>query len=74
MSTAELKIDLINKITNIKETRIIKEIQRLLDFEMDEGDFQLNEAQESRITEALNDNILTEEQANKEIEEWLQEQ
>jgi len=73
MSTAELKIDLINKITKLKETRIINEIQRLLDFELEKGDFRLSEVQKSRIIEAQTDTVLTEEQANNEIEEWLQE-
>ena len=39
MNTAELKIDLINKITKLKEVRIIEEIQKFLDFELDKGEF-----------------------------------
>ncbi len=73
MSTAELKIDVINKITKLKEIRVVEEIQKLLDFEMDKGVFQVSEAQRKRILEAKNDLVLTEEQANKDIEEWLQE-
>ncbi|MBL0192304.1 MAG: hypothetical protein IPQ18_13395 [Saprospiraceae bacterium] len=73
MGTAELKIDIINKITNLKEVRIIEEIQKMLDFEMDKGDFILNAAQKSRILEAKQDKVLTEEEANSDIEKWLQE-
>ena len=71
MSTAELKIDLINKIAKLKEVRIIEEIQRFLDFELDKGEYKLSAGQRNRIQEAQKDDVLTEEEANKEIEEWL---
>ena len=75
MTTANLKIDLINKITQIKESNIIKEIQRVLDFELEEGIFQLNNAQKKRISEAKQEikqkKFITETSANKEIKEWL---
>jgi metal-sulfur cluster biosynthetic enzyme len=71
MNTAELKIDTINKITKLK-ARIIEEIQKILDFELDQGIFQLSEAQNNRIIEAAQDVFLTDEQANKDIDEWLQ--
>jgi hypothetical protein len=73
MNTAELKIDLINKITKLKEVRIIEEIQKFLDFELDKGEYKLNDAQKNRILEAESDKVLTEEEANREIEEWLNE-
>ncbi len=73
MSTAELKLDVINKITNLKEVHIIEEIQKLLDFELDKGIFQLNNAQRKRILEAKEDDIISEDDANLEIEEWLKE-
>lgn len=73
MSTAEIKLDVINKITSLKETRIIKEIQKLLDFELDNGIFHVSDEQKERLIEAQSDSILTEEEANKEIEKWLQE-
>lgn len=73
MSTAELKIDLINKIAKLKEVRIIEEIQRFLDFELDKGEYKLSAGQRKRIQEAQKDDVLTEEEANKEIEEWLKE-
>jgi hypothetical protein len=73
MSTAEMKLDLINKIIRLNETRIIEEIQNLLDFELDEGVFQISDIQKERLIEAKNDPILSEEEANNEIEKWLQE-
>ena len=73
MSTAEIKLDLINKITRLKETRIVEEIQKILDFELDEGDFEVSDLQNERLTEAQNDTVLSEQEANNEIEKWLQE-
>ena len=73
MSTAEMKFNLINKIIRLNETRIIEEIQNLLDFELDEGVFQISDIQKERLIEAKNDPILSEEEANNEIEKWLQE-
>ena len=73
MSTAEIKLDLINKISKLKETRIIEEIQKLLDFELDSGFFQVSDAQKVRLITAQNDSIITNEEANTEIEKWLQE-
>lgn len=73
MSTAELKLDLINKITRLKETRIIEEIQKLLDFELDEGVFEVSAMQKERLIQGKNDTVLSEEEANTDIEKWLQE-
>ena len=75
MNTANLKIDLINKITQIKETNVIKEIKRVLDFELDQGIFQLSNDQRKRIVDAKQEikqkKYLTDSSANKEISEWL---
>ena len=75
MSTANLKIDLINKITQLKETYVIEEINRLLDFELDKGVFKLTSKQKARILEARDEykagKILSENEANKRIQEWL---
>ena len=73
MSIAEIKLDLINKITNLKETRIIEEIQKFLDFELDEGIFEVSALQKERLAKAKNDTILSEDDANNEIEKWLRE-
>lgn len=79
MSNAELKLKLevINKITELKETRIINEIKRLLDFELEENMFELSNNQVLRMNEAQieykKSEILSEEQANSEVEKWLKE-
>jgi len=73
MSTAELKSDIINRIQNLKDSNIIEEIKQLLDFELDNGIFQLSAAQKQRLIEAESDNVLSEEQANNDIEKWLNE-
>lgn len=54
MSTAELKLklELINKITELKEIRIVKELKKLLDFELDKEIFELSQKQKNRITKA----------------------
>ncbi|MFC0344206.1 MULTISPECIES: hypothetical protein [Epilithonimonas] len=73
MSTAELKSDIIKRIQNIKDSYIIDEIKQLLDFELDNGIFQLSAAQKQRLIEAESDNVLSEEEANNDIEKWLNE-
>ncbi len=75
MNTANLKIELINKITLLQDSGVIKEIQRVLDFELNEGIFKLTNAQKKRISEAKSEikqkKILSESASNKEISEWL---
>jgi hypothetical protein len=75
MSTANLKIDLINRITQVQDSGIIKDLQRLLDFEMNEGVFKTTPDQKKRIVEAKAEikqsKIISEVSANKEIQEWL---
>lgn len=79
MSTSELqiKLDLINRISTLDDTRIINEIKKLLDFELDKKVYELNQAQKNRIEEARNEyknaQTLTEEDANNEIDQWLNE-
>lgn len=75
MPTSNLKIDLINRITQLKESYVIDEINRILDFELDEGSFKLNSTQKARIPEGREEykagKVLTEKEANKQIQEWL---
>ncbi|WP_312763842.1 hypothetical protein [Epilithonimonas sp.] len=79
MSSAELqlKLDIINRITELKEIRVIKEIKKLLDFELDEEIYVLSQQQESRIAEArkeyTNGEVSSDEEVKKEIEKWLNE-
>jgi hypothetical protein len=75
MSIAELKLDLINKISQVRENYIIEELRSLIDFELSESTYATNDVQKLRIEESRleykNGNILSELSANSEIEEWL---
>ena len=73
MRTADLKLDIINRITNLKESYIVEEIKKLLDFELDENIYQVSDKQKKRLIEAKTDKVLSEGEANNEIEEWLNE-
>ena len=77
MSTAELKIDLISRIANTNESGILKELYKLLDFELDKGTYYLTPEQELRIREAKAEchagHTLSEQQADETIEQWLNE-
>ena len=50
---------------------LIEEINKLLDFELDNSEYKLSIAQRNRILESKNDKVLTEEEANIEIDEWI---
>ena len=65
-------MDVIHRITNLKESYIIKEIKKTSWFWI-EGVYQLSDAQRKRLTEAKTDKVLTEAEANSEIEKWLNE-
>lgn len=78
MSSAELRNRLIEKIRKTQDEKILEEVYRLL--ELDNADleiFKLNENQKKAISEAREQiksgEFLTEEEANKEIDEWLKE-
>ena len=76
MSTAELRNRLIEKIKKTKDEKILKEASRLLDLENEDIEvYKLNAAQKKAVNESReqikNGQFLTEEAANKEIDEWL---
>ena len=76
MSIIELKKKLINKIQETVDNSLLEEALRLLDIESDESDtLVLNEEQTNAVNEAQaqikSGQFLTNEQANKEIDEWL---
>ena len=77
MTITELKLDLIQKITELEEIRIIEDLNRLIDFEMSEEVYQLSNEQEHRISEARAEykagKTLSNVQVEKEIDQWLQE-
>lgn len=76
MSTVELKKRLIDIIQKTKDERILEEVYRIFELEKNDiGVFKLDEEQKNAISEARiqvkEGQFLTEEQANKEIDEWL---
>jgi hypothetical protein len=75
MKALELKAELISKINDINDAGIIEEIKMLLDFELEEKVFELNDKQKSHIRKAkleyLNSEILDEKAADGEIDKWL---
>lgn len=77
MNASDVKIDLIQRIAQLKEPGIIAELQKLLDFELDTGEYILTDLQKDRIAEARqeykNSAFLTNDQANQNIEQWLKE-
>ncbi len=75
MNTSELKINVIERILQLKDSKIVEEIQRLLDFETNKGVYHLNNTQINRVEEARaeykNGSTFTEDEANNQIDEWL---
>ena len=77
MNKEELKIDVINKINQLKYPHIIEDIQKLIDFELSTDLYNLSEEQINRVKEAKeeyqNSEILNKQEANQEIEKLLNE-
>jgi Rps23 Pro-64 3,4-dihydroxylase Tpa1-like proline 4-hydroxylase len=75
MTTAELKINLINQITTLNNDTIVMQLKQYIDFELDKNIYKLSKAQNERILEAQKEykegKILSSEIANLEIEKWL---
>ena len=76
MSTTELRKLLIEKIQLTDDNKLLEEASRLLDVEIEEPDvYILNNKQKQAIEEGrkqiINGDYLTDEQSNKEIDEWL---
>lgn len=71
------KEKLINKIKEIEDSNIIDEVNRLLEIEFDDTPYITTEHQKKAIQEARNQinssETLNEDQANNEINEWLNE-
>jgi hypothetical protein len=79
MSTIELRERLIDKISHTDDENILAEVNRLLGIETEsEADdiFIFTEAEKMKIEEARlqikNGDFLTHDEANKEIDEWLE--
>jgi len=76
MSTAEFKKNLIEKIKKIDNEDLLNDVNRLIDLETSNNDiYVLNEEEEQAIAEAENQikngRFLTNEEAKKDIAEWL---
>lgn len=76
MSTAELKVKLINEITESKNEDLLKEVYRLLQIENDDAlPYIFTEEQITMVNETLDEvkagKFLTDEEANKRIDKWL---
>ncbi len=71
------KEKLINKIKEIEDSNIIDEINRLLEIEFDDTPYITNKHQKKAIQDARSQinscETLNEDQANNEINEWLNE-
>jgi hypothetical protein len=78
MSTAELKVKLINEITGSNNEELLLEVYRLMEIENGETTpYPLTEIQISEVREAQakvkTGKYQTGDEANKEIDEWLKE-
>ena len=76
MSTIELRKLLIEKIQLTDDDKLLEEAFRLLEVEIEESDvYILNDKQKEAIDEGrkqiINGEYLTDEDSNKEMDEWL---
>ena len=76
MSTIELRKRLIDKVQKTQDERVLEEAYRLLEIETEDIEiYKLNDDQKKAISQARQQikdgQFLTNEQANTEIDEWL---
>ena len=76
MSTAELKLNLINQIAGITDKVRLKEIMQLLKFQADESLHITNKEEKEAVKEAKNQikngDGISNEDVQKEITSWLE--
>ncbi|MFN8363768.1 MAG: hypothetical protein U0T78_00085 [Cloacibacterium normanense] len=76
MSTAELKLNLINQIAGITDKVRLKEIMQLLKFQADESLYITNKEEKEAVKEAKNQikngDGISNEDVQKEITSWLE--
>ena len=77
MSSTELKLQIINKITSITDELVLEEIYRLVNIESEmDSLYRLTDAERSAITEGLKDvkegRVYSSEAAENMIKEWLE--
>jgi hypothetical protein len=75
MPDTTLKDKLINKIKETDDPVILEEVSHLFELQEPDTIYEVNEPQKKAIGEARgqlkNNQTLTDEQANKDIDEWL---
>lgn len=76
MSDIELRKKLIERISTTKNEELLQEAYRLLEMEFEDfGVYKLNDEQKAAVSEAKHQisrgNFLTDELANRDINEWL---
>ena len=76
MSTAELKLNLINQIAGITDKVRLKEIMQLLKFQSDKSLYITNKEEKEAVKEAQNQikngDGISNEDVQKEITSWLE--
>lgn len=76
MSTAELKLNLINQIAGITDKVRLKEIMQLLEFQSDGSLYITNKEEKEAVKEAKNQikngDGISNEDVQKEITSWLE--
>jgi len=76
MSTAELKLNLINQIAGITDKVRLKEIMQLLEFQVNESLYITNKEEKEAVKEAKNQikngDGISNEDVQKEITSWLE--
>mgnify|MGYP003692776209 CR=1 FL=1 len=77
MNVEELKKLVIEKLNKLDDVNIIEQIKDLIDFESESDFYELNDEQIIRVKEAKNEYknsfVLNENEANQDIEKWLNE-
>lgn len=75
MSPTDLKEKLINKIQETNDKELLEELSVLFELHEPDSIYELNDEQKKKIEtaqEQINSNqILTEDEANKDIDQWL---
>lgn len=75
MAVTDIKEKLINKIKETNDPHLLEEISALFELQEPESIYEVNDAQKKKIEEAKeqikNKQTLSDEQANKDTDEWL---
>lgn len=76
MNGAELKIDLITKITSISNNDLLNDIKELIKFQSDDTVFEVDEETQKSIAvskaQIKGNQVVTNESLQSEIKQWLE--